>query len=835
LARLSKDCQQLLKNYQKEEDRLSPDDLLRKMQWALHQGGFKGKIQSQYQAAIIDEFQDTDPIQWEIFQQLFIPNNQSWNGNLYLVGDPKQSIYSFRQADIYTYLKAAQLLGEENCFSLETNYRSQPSLVEALNVLFDSKHVSGLIPLPKQQFHLPYQPVQFSPLSKEMKFSDQKGVIHFFIGDGKGLKKAKLSDLETQVFFPFILKEIQALKKEGVSFHQFAILVRDRHQALRLAEFFDRHQISYLNQRGMSLAESSALSGLIDVLKAILHPHDLGAVKGALGSCLLGWTYEEMKKSSELSFVLMQIQLLRHSLFQQGFSHFFQEFLKSKWKSDENSVLEHLLTQERGIEIYHDLKQIAEIIIEHQYRDWMTPEGLIPFLDLFHIWHENEDERIKRFQDPHKDGVKILSLHFSKGLEFDIVFSLGLVNRVGIKEELFPVERDGKIVLAPLSEESQDYELYCEENDAEKMRQLYVALTRAKYRLYIPVALHLSSDALKIGEASPIDLFLARLKQPLCSYKELYQRIKNEEGKHLLEFLDETGKGYGMSYSLDEQIVIEKNIEVFTPKIMSPPSEIKIPYYSLLSASFSSLASPLSPDQAESLFDLPHDFEAEHKTIFTLPSDQETGILLHHILKKIHFQDFRAIQSASQAIGLIKPFLQKTCFKNWLEVIAELIFTAVKHPLLVDEPSFCLADLWPHQLYREMPFLFPYDKKMPIEGVTFSEGFLKGIIDLIFSYKGKYYLLDWKSHWLGPALDGYDKKNLYKVMIQNQYFLQANLYVEALKRYLHLVDSRPFEECFGGVLYVFMRGLDQEKQTGIYHFYPQEMATTKLVENLASY
>ena len=118
---------------------MSPDDVLRKMKEAIQRPLFLSKVRSHYQAVIVDEFQDTDPLQWEIFNTLFLPEDKSWKGNIYLVGDPKQSIYSFRQADIYTYLSAAKAIGEENCLSLDVNYRSQANLVQGLNLLFSNE------------------------------------------------------------------------------------------------------------------------------------------------------------------------------------------------------------------------------------------------------------------------------------------------------------------------------------------------------------------------------------------------------------------------------------------------------------------------------------------------------------------------------------------------------------------------------------------------------------------------------------------------------------------------------------------------------------------------
>lgn len=820
LARLARDCQQLLKYYQREEERLSPDDLLRKMHWALNQPGFAKQIQSIYRAAIIDEFQDTDPVQWDIFQRLYI--DPFWPGYLYLVGDPKQSIYSFRQADIYTYLAAVHVLGPERCFSLDTNYRSQPTLVEALNTLFAREHIPDLIPLPKKNLSLSYQPVQASKMISHKDFQDGKGAVHFFIADGTHFKKAKLVDLENQVFFPFIAQEIDLLRKQGMDFRHFAVLVRDRYQALRLAEFFDRYKIPYLNQRGVSLAESTALLALIDILKAILHPHDLGCIKAALGSPLIGWTHENLKQASEVNTVLVQVQLLRHHLLIHGFPSFMQEFLESKWQSDDLSVLERLLMQEGGIDIYHDLQQIMDIIIGHQYKDWSSPEGLIPFLDLFQIWHDNEDGRVRRFQDPSKNGVKILTLHFSKGLEFDVVFALGLINRVGMREELIPVEREGKMVLSPLVENSEEYQYYCEENDAEKMRQLYVALTRPKHRLYIPAAIHLASENLKMGEASPIDLFLVRLGQSSLSYMELYEKIKNYKGDSLLHFIESVGQRHYISYSLHQELSYEKQKDQLLSDHLEAPKSIQIPGQSLFISSFSSLTYQVSSGKNEENFNPPHDFENMEKSIHTLPADSDTGILLHHILEKIPFPIFKSFDCSSQSAALICPFIQKTLFKSWQEVIESLIFNAIKAPLPIGQDLFCLADLLPYHMYREMPFLFAYQEDLHLEGLIHSQGLIKGIIDLIFTYQGKYYILDWKSNWLGNNRDAYQATHIQAAMLENQYFLQAQIYTEALKRYLKIVDPRPFEECFGGVIYAFLRGLTSQDNKGFYHFFPSE-------------
>ncbi len=824
LARMAQDCQQLLHRYQREEEKLAPDDFLRKMHAALEQSNFLLQVQSHYHAAIIDEFQDTDPLQWQIFKRLFISDQHPWKGYLYLVGDPKQSIYSFRQADIYTYLAAAQALGDAHCFSLDVNYRSQPRLVQALNLLFATEHLPHFIPLPKKSFFLPYQPVQAVQRSLNPDFEDERGAIHFFIADGEAFKRPRLTDLETHVFFPFIAREIDRLQREkGFTFRQFAVLVRDRHQALRLAEFFNQVKIPYLNQRGTSLAESHALQALTELMRAVLHPQDRGAIRAVLGNPLMGWTHEELKQLSSMESILLSIQRLRLYLFEKGFAAFFQEMLHTALGSQNQTVLEQMLAREGGLEFYRDLQQIVDIIVDHQYQEWNGPEGIIPFLDQFQVWENNEDERVKRFQDPSTDGVKILTLHVSKGLEFEIVFALGLVNRTGIKEDLIPVESEGQLLLAPLTYHEKEHEAYCEESDAEKMRQLYVALTRAKSQLYIPVALYLPSESIKRGEASPMDLFLARLGQPAVGYDALYERIKYYTGKSLIDFIEKIGKEHFITYSLHQEVICDLAARIRPKKALNlqAPSPVTVHGQPLWMTSFTHLSQQVattSSEHATAMESSPRDYECDSKNIHTLPANSETGLLLHHILEKMRFADLKNLQNPQQVMPLIQPFVQRTAFREWEHVIAQLIWNTLRTPLPHFNNSFCLADLDPSQLYREMSFLFPYQKGQIVEEIHFQEGLIKGVIDLLFCHEGRYYLIDWKTNWLGSDTQAYHAEALQGAMQEHAYFLQAAIYTEAIKRYLKLVEPRPFEECFGGTYYLFLRGLQSGQTTGICHF-----------------
>ncbi len=812
ISRMANECITLFQTYQREEELLSPDDLLKKMASALEHPSFIEQVRSSYDAVIIDEFQDTDPIQWQIFRTLFLPDERAWPGFIYLVGDPKQSIYSFRQADIYTYLTAAHRIGHKHCHTLNVNFRSQRPLVNALNALFHSDSLPEFIPLPKIQKHLPYPPVEAAPQSSTIFAHRERGAIHFIIGDGRERKKNRKADLETDVFFPFIAKEILDIHfSKQMKFKEFAVLVRDRHQALRLAQYLGMHKIPYVNQRSMSLVDSPAFLSLISCIKAILNPKDLGVIKTALSSTLIGWTHRELLESASLESILFLLQQLQALLREKDWLQFFQIFLQSCWKNDSLTLTERLLFSEGGLEIYRDLIQIADLIAETRFTEWHEPEGIVSFLYRLSLDDNEDDARIKRFQDPSADGVHLLTLHSSKGLEFPIVFSLGLIQRRNLDDDLAPVEMDGKVLLTPLKKGTSTHHHICEENDAEKMRQLYVSLTRAKLQLYIPVLLSPPCDAVPLGTASPMDLFVARLMRERSDYLTLYERIANETGDALLHFLNRQTH-QSITFSIHTHFHFEAPIRRQEPLQIEiqKPKKILLKEQSISHFSFTSLVNKHSEENSfNSTIQTPKDFFSSMKNSHTLPCGYETGILIHEILEKLKFSDYCNPDSTSTLLQYITTFTRHSQYSGWEEVITKMIDAMIHTPIQIQNSIFKMVDLNHDEMYREMPFMHPYNG-----------GYMKGVIDLIFRYKDRYFIVDWKTNWLGMGFEDYTFHKLELTMHKNDYHLQGTIYKEAFRKYHHLIDKRPFEECFGGVIYLFLRGIQKEYTTGIYHYNP---------------
>lgn len=821
-ARMASDCQTLMKHYQNQEEMLGFNDLLQQMRNAIANPDFADKVRGSFDAVIVDEFQDTDPVQWEIFRALFADEPNQWKGFFYLVGDPKQSIYAFRQADIYTYLSAASTLGERACATLDTNFRSQPSLVAALNTLFSSAH--NLFPLPRQATHLDFKHVKAGK-AEDRLFHDGRPCLQFMLAKSTK-KKTTIQEYESTYFFSAIAKEILQLNKhDGVRFNQCAVLVSDRFQAERLMQFFKTVEIPVISQRGINLADSMAVHAMRELLKGILHFRHPSALRIALGGRMIGMTHADisnLQNENSWENILEKCDRLRRVVMTEGLAAFFPLMMQSCWHADGKNVLQRLLLQQGGADFYREWQDIAELLIQEQSEKNLTPEGVLAFLDEFDMLALNEDERMKAALDHEQDGVPILTSHVSKGLEFDVVFTLGLIKRTSQNEILIPVQREQEIYLEAVTNADDSlYKKYCEEVDAEKMRQLYVAFTRAKSRLYIPAAIACGGAEVEHGAASPMDLFLSRLgecchQENKHDYEDLYKKVRSYDGTALVEFIEKTSADIGLTVLEESMPVAAFKNEASLP-LLFEPREVTIPGSAIFMHSFTSLAHAKNQRTIGDEMELtaPHEFNHEQKTTHTLPAGSDTGTLLHKIFENLPFQAAKNIKNSLAFLPWVRPAVEGTSFAAWQEVIADMAYRTLTTNLPGNHLAFCLADIDPKKIFRETEFLFPTDSSFTLQECMQRSGLIKGVIDLFFEHAGKYYLLDWKSNWLGPTQEHYTQKNLETAMCEHDYGLQARIYSEALRRYLKIFDKRPFEDIFGGTYYLFLRGIGPK--TGILH------------------
>jgi exodeoxyribonuclease V beta subunit len=850
-ARVASDCRTFVVNYQKQEELFGNTDLLVQMEKTVEKTAFRDCVRNSLQAAIVDEFQDTDPIQWRIFSQLFAAGG--WKGYLHLVGDPKQSIYAFRQADIYTYLDAAEKLGKNALATLDTNFRSQPSLINALNAFFSS--ASEPFVLPKTSQSLPYRNVR-AGRTDTSRFSKNPSLV-FWTVRNESKRKASVIQIETDFLLPAIVEDILNMhEKENVHFDQFAILIADRHQAKRAAEYLRKFDIPIKSQKGIDLRSSSVVDEMKDLLNGVLNYRSKSEINKALACRLVGKTHKELRlhEDDTLLFpIVEQFARLKTILKDAGFAQFYSVFMDSVWHYDGKTVLQRLLSEEGGREFYREWQDLADLLVSEEKSQNLLPQELIDCLNEFIELSNNDEDKVKAYVDPDEEGVTILTMHMSKGLEFDVVFALGLLNSKLPKDSLIPLESENQRLFAPVKNENDPrFIKHCEECDAEKMRQLYVALTRAREKLYVPFINETHAKEVPLGSASPIDLFVARMFRQASDYRGLYQHLLQENGKTLkilVEKFPETMKVIDLE-SRQKQIPTRKKSE---PPVLLSPKKVKFEAKTQLIQSFTSLTHSISrgqthlataqkvevkrvarpsrpgpgrdalatpPQLYEQLplldedFIVPHDFTHVNKTEHTLPTGNETGVLLHKIFEVLPFDVARNMTDYTPLKPLIAPFLKGTAFVAWEDAIAKIVYQSLKTTL---NKGFCLAEVDPNKVYQETEFFYPCDVEHAVmKEIEAQPGFMKGVVDLFFEYQGMYYLLDWKSNWLGPTAMHYDRPRLDAAMVANHYDFQAKIYYEAFKRYLKIFNKRNFEEIFGGVYYFFVRGVGDT--TGILHY-----------------
>ncbi|OGN54344.1 MAG: hypothetical protein A2Y28_05150 [Chlamydiae bacterium GWC2_50_10] len=783
LLRLASGAHKRMEALASEQEELSPDALLKKTEEALCDPEILIRVREKFRAVIMDEFQDTDPIQWRIVKRLYRPEASP---SLYLVGDPKQAIYGFRKADVYSYLLAASLFSKKRHFFLTTNYRSEPSLIHALNTLFS--YTKSWLPLPAQKKALSCPALSPAPGKSASEIEDGKKSVHFFLSEGRLGREGSWPTLqiECDLLFPFLAEEAVRLHKEReIPLEQMAFLVKDRFQAERLQLFFHGKNIPAVLKRKQEAARSLALLPMKELLEAAWSPGDLSALKRALGSSLFLWDLQRLISREEVARIQPFFFELKEAWREGGVGLLYERVLQS-------GVLERLLAA-KELTLYADLQLLAALLMEKEAQESLQPQEVIKFLRRL----KNEEEKAPLPASPALGGVQILTLHMSKGLEFEVVFALALASRHLKLEEFVSVKEKTKEWLVTLSLDPRTKSVLLEK-DAEKLRQLYVALTRAKRRVYIPVVLDEGENNVPMGTASPLEIFLGRLllKEEGCDLERVYALQLPLARDRVFSLLDDLKASAPFSL----EVLANKESPPFSPASLLPSLIPPDPFAPAFPAepvlSFSSLTR--KEESASAPFKLP-----SATTLHALPPGAETGVLLHALFDKIFLYELYSPYAKDKIRLLVENEIAATALQGLEEEVCTLIQGVFHLPLLDGREAFSLSQLRPGEVLSEFEFVHPSPR-----------GLIKGFIDLAFLKEGKYYLLDWKSNFLGEDDEAYAEEKLRETMEQKDYFFQASLYAGALKRYLELFDPRPFKEIFGGALYLFVRA------KRVYRFFP---------------
>lgn len=476
---------------------LSPDDLLVDLHQALSQQaalpepGHKlaSAIQSGYPVALIDEFQDTDAIQFDIFRLIYAHQYHDVPPCWVAIGDPKQAIYAFRGADIFTYIQAKQLVKEERQFTLATNWRSQPALVEAVNGLFGQSQAGFLF-----EDSIPFLPVQSVDQAPGLVVGGQSNpclqFAHLTAATGLPIGWAEAQQELAQRTAGQITELLTGAKEGQVSVagrdltaKDCCVLVRDRNEADAIKQALTAQGVDSVFLARKSVFASQTALDLYAVLQALGEPGNDRLMRSALASEL--FSYDALELDQLFSHELHWQQLVEQ------FVHWQLQWQRHGLMMAVNLLLRHFDLAEKLVEHYGDgqrrLTDLRHLIELLQVQSQLMP-GQSQLLHWFKARiaepdHNNEGQQIRL--ETEQNLVQIITQHTSKGLEFPLVFIPFASRFRAVKEAIYHDSKQG-LVIDFLSDEKH-LALADHERLAEDIRLLYVALTRAVHYCFVGI------------------------------------------------------------------------------------------------------------------------------------------------------------------------------------------------------------------------------------------------------------------------------------------------------------------------------------------------------------
>jgi exodeoxyribonuclease V beta subunit len=846
------------------------DDLLIKLKNALEGNGGKKLaqlIRKKYSVALVDEFQDTDSFQYIIFTRIF----DSIKSIFFMIGDPKQSIYSFRGADIFSYMKAAR--NTDSKYTLIKNWRSDPNMITAVNTIFSN--INAPFIFDRIEFEKGISGKKF----KSMNEKTLPALTLWYLGINKKLKIFK--PLNKTEAVPLIAKtvagEISRLISKGknnlshnITAKDIAVLVRTNRQAQIIKQALSLRDIPSVLYLTGNIFHTHEAMEMERILLGIAEPGNEKAFNAAMVTDILGIYGEDLDSISREPFRFET----KYSRFREyfrlwkryGFIRMFRMLMV------EEKVRERILSFSDGERRLTNLLHLAEILHQQSFEKKLGITGLLKWLSEQRDAESPESETHQLRLESDDQSVKIITIHKSKGLEFPVVFCPfswegSLING---REILFHDKDINETLTLDLGSKHFKTHLAIAQNErlAENLRLLYVALTRAIHKCY------LVWGRFNTAETSAIAYLLHYKGKPEDSLRENLLTSLREDisEKKEEDFLDDLKELSTKSEGSIEIVPLTPDDAIKQLEMEDKKEELSYRHFSgqidttWNISSFSHLISQRTLDAELPDRDIYHDLYTtitgndislyNNQNMFSFPKGTRAGIFFHDILEHLDFAE----GSREERIKLISNKLREYRFEpEWQKPVCTMLDNVLSLPLCINETTLMLSSVHCSNRINEMEFYFPLKPLSPnrlrkifthygginlvddfpnqIGKLRFSltKGFMKGYIDMVFYHQDRFWLVDWKSNYLGNRIEDYNKNVLNNVMCRDFYILQYHLYLIALHQYLQQrIPEFSYERHFGGVFYIFIRGVDPDKGTefGIYKDVPDATLVDALLKEL---
>ncbi len=821
---------------------MSFDDLIRRLDLALKKdrGDLQRLLSHRYGAAFIDEFQDTDSAQWSIFSTIFGLGNHF----LYLIGDPKQAIYKFRGADIHSYFQAKNEASLR--LTLRHNYRSHPDLVKVVNDLFSWRDKVFAYSEDRLGFDA-VEPARTSDDGELLRDGRPLGVMACWQLGAAEKRKKWFPGVAADRLRQETIAEILSLLDPNtpVTYRQIkngqdasrilqpldiAVLVRSNRHAQDYLKAFAEAGVPAVVASKQSVYDSREGKELYRLLTSLAEPGNTFLLKSAMTISWFGLNGHDLSGiwSDESIFEdwLNRFLLYNRMWQEKGFLIMMQSLLR------EENVLLHLSATPLGERRIANVHHLLELIQEVETEDNLGPaQTLLRLESCIADERSSEDTELRLESD--EDAVRIITMHSAKGLQYPVVFCPYLWYRnarLESERELITCHENERLVVDLGSDRFRErHEQALEEELAEELRLLYVAVTRAQVRCYIMMA---NCQKTSKGSADTSRSSLGYL------FFDGKQKEQEEQEAIVRQFVEAAGGEYrvlsAVRLDADRSAGFEASPLKLSPQVgtgRSLQTDYQMTSYSAMAALSEHEDHGSDADSVEP--------EGENGGAVLhpgLPAGASFGNLIHDSLELISFKEI--------GTELSLDAIESLCHRYGQDVepntIQQLLLDVVNTPLTAgnEHLAFSLAELDQSRALKEMAFYFHLNRldTERVNKVLAGEpgviqlaaksmrGYLTGFVDLVCEHDGRYYVIDYKTNYLGDNRGDYQGEKLVRAMASHNYGLQYWIYTLVLHRYLqNVLEGYDYSTHFGGVMYLFVRGMRPETPgSGVYYAYPDK-------------
>jgi len=824
------------------------DDML-DMVWSSLQSEERGfrlvrALRDRYRYALIDEFQDTDPVQWRIFESIFL---QSQGRNtFYLIGDPKQAIYGFRGADVHTYLAARdQVIAQRGKrLHLVDNFRSTASLIDAYNLIFDQEAASPLF-TGRIQYDAPVRCGR-PELGIEGTAGEPVAAIELLCLDTRDKVTA---DTVRASFADAIAEEIAAILAGGLRVvgraegraeargpirpRDIFVLTRTGDETRTVGAALRRRGVPHAFYKEAGLFGTREASDILDVLTAVLDPSHRPARLRAWLTPFFDLTVAELEGFDAAEPEPMGPRTVRQVLglwHQLGKRRQLERLFSAML--DQSGLVRRCILFEPDARALTNYQHILELLTETAHQ---RSADLAELVSTLRAWIQErerppgDESDIQRIEGD-RDAVQVMTMHKSKGLEAEVVFLFGGFGRgrsgrvttqdeAGSRSQLLSVR-----LLSPAERTLADA---YQRHEAERL--MYVAITRARGRLYLPyIPRDRAGKRAFASLAGDTAVLIERLDAIVEGLNDLPPGLFSTRPVSLVEPSDDR--------TTPDPVPPEASLATWVaPELLDQRPASDRAFRDLrdrhpIVTSYSSLKNAhgdipaldaLAAERSEPEVDL----AGVDLDLDTLPRGPRFGVMIHYLFEHLPFDHaptspdleawlsvepvHRVFEAASHELGLSREhraYCERLCYQT------------LRSPIpLGDHTLSALAEVEADS--REVDFTFPLPESAhpplgaaPRGRLELENGYVVGVIDLLFQHNGRVFFGDWKS----DLLERYDPDSL-AAHVQGHYGVQARLYSLAMIKLLAVRGPEDYDR-FGGFVYFFVRAMTPDRPGHGVHF-----------------